>query len=312
MLSQNYVYVHLTYKLWIIWNNNRSIGCIVQVSASTCDLYTTNSEQIAMLLNDCWNLEINSIVPVWLFDTGLNLKRKKQLRLLFVDKLTAFPVSAINPNQTSVLKALNKPLLITENNLPKNPDNDKRMTFTLNNKQLVCLVQFNDFTSCQEFFSFLNDMTTNPKHADLFRRNDLEHVDSRNCKPLAESSKFSFMRSYKNHSQSLLSLTKLNQTAKGGNVSRKNSKRYSECIESEAVSFLSKPVNSGGRMKSSLTMDNLKIGSSIGGKLDKMSSCDRVRITGITKNCISNPCAFQHINSIKDGDKRAKAFVDYK
>ncbi len=195
--------------------------------------------------------------------------------------------------------------------MPKNPDNDKRMTFTINNKQLVCLVQFNDFTSCQEFFSFMNDMTKNPKHADLFSRNGPEQVDLHNSKTPAMSSKFSFMRSYKNHSQSLLSLTKLNQTTKGGNVNRKSSKRYSECIEIEAMSFSSRLVNTSGRMKSSQTMDNLKISSSTN-KLDKTSGCDRVRITGITKNCISNPCAFQHINSIKDGDKRAKAFVEYK
>ncbi len=259
-----------------------------------------------MLLNDCWNLEINSVVPVWLFDTGLNLKRKKQLRLLFVDRHTAFPISAINAHQTPELKALNKPLLITENNLPKNPDNDRRMTFTLNNKQLVCLVQFNDFSSCQEFFNFLNQMISSPNHSEMFKQNDPDYF-----KPCIESSKFSFMRSYKNHSQSLLSLTKLGQTPKNANVKKNNSKRYSECFESDTKSFLSKPLNADNQIKSSQTMDNIKIGSS-SSKLDKINNCARVRITGITKNCISNPCAFQHINSIKDGDRRTKEFLEFK
>lgn len=143
----------------------RSIGSIVHVSNCTCDLYTTTSEQVANLLNDCWNLEQNSIVPVWLFDTGLNPKRPKQLRLLFVDKSTAFPFQSLNSTES----VITKPVLINRLNRIKNPNsNEKRLTFTLNNKQLICLIQFYDLFTCKEFFKFYSDLETNPRHFNLF------------------------------------------------------------------------------------------------------------------------------------------------
>lgn len=282
----------------------RSMGCVVSVSPCTCDLFTTTSEHIANRLNDCWNLEISSIVPVWLFDTGLNPKRKKQLRLLFVDKCTAFPIGATQKttSTSSILNSFSKPILINESNLPKNPDNDKSITFTLNNRQIVCLVQFNCFTSCQSFFKFFTDLLCNPNYSKLF--NQPESLDFKS----ESSSRFSFIKTNKNHSQSLLSLTKLNQN--GPKISnQKKSNRHSELISS-SVNFTPDSLSGCNRMKSSQTWDSLKHLDAGSGKNDPKK--DRVRVTGITKSCISNPCAFQHINSIKDGDQRLKMFVNFK
>lgn len=298
---------------------------MVLVSPCTCDLFTTTSEQIASLLNDCWNLEVNSIVPVWLFDTGLNPKRKKQLRLLFVDRHTAFPIGATTSTPTTrnlksslLASALSQPILISELNMPKNPDNDKRVTFTLNNGQLVCLIQFYDFTSCQEFYKFFTDICDNPKNDGLFRQQQNELLMNQN-KPKCEK-RFSFMRSSKSHSQSLLALSKIPAFSKSTSISsNQKSKRYSEVIDSN-VQF---NIPSQG-IKSSQTWANLKeFGSSHGfarssrpdlnSEATKVEQAQpRVRITGITKNCISSPCAFQHINSIKDGDQRVKMLLDYK
>ena len=133
----------------------RSIGSLVHVSSCTCDFFTTTSEQIASLLGDCWKLEVSSIVPVWIFNTGFNPKRAKQLRLLFVDRHTAFPLTTKN-------------ILIDSLNQLQNPGNDKRLTFTLRNKQLVCLVQFFDFFSCQEFYKFYTNLTLSPRNVDIF------------------------------------------------------------------------------------------------------------------------------------------------
>ena len=153
---------------------------------------------------------------MWLFDTGLNPKRNKQLRLLFVDRHTAFPIGALQPaksNNPSILGTLlTKPILINEQNLPTTPGNDKRITFTLNNKQVVCLVQFSDFHSCQEFYNFLQDLTLNPKHASLFNQQNSDFIENYVKKTTdshnGNNSMFSFMRSYKSKSQSLLSLNK--------------------------------------------------------------------------------------------------------
>ena len=243
----------------------RSIGCVVQVSACTCDLYTTNSEQIANLLNDCWKLEVNSIVPVWLFDTGYNPKRPKQLRLLFVDRHTAFPIPHAN--------LINKPIQINYQNLLKNPNNDKRLTFTLKNKQLVCLIQFNDFFSCQEYYKFYKNLNNNPRYSDLFKPNESNENKMNQSNDALK----------KSQSRSMLSLSKISGNK---NTNRKN--RYSEVIGDE-VDF----VNSKQNLKANSTHLN-----------------EEVKVTGITKHCISNPCAFQHINSLKDNDQRVRLILD--
>ena len=243
---------------------------------------------------------------MWLFDTGLNPKRPKQLRLIFVDKHTAFPIAA-SSHQTSdqqspqMLSMFSQPILINHLNQLKNPDNDKRLTFTLNNKQLVCLIQFNQYTACQSFFKFYSDLAANPRSSYLFKPHECNVDDSRNMlqpkqKPNA------------NHSRSLLTLTKLPSNSK---MSNKKTNRYSNVIEGDLHDmpyYLSEC-----KMRSSQTCDNLiKYTSNQSTPNPDANNKERVRITGITKSCISNPCAFQHINSIKDDDHRVKLFINFK
>jgi hypothetical protein len=126
----------------------RSMGCIVQVATCTCDFLTTTSEQIASLLDNCWNVEAHNIVPVWLFDTGYNPKRCQQLRIMFVDRYTTFPTDKVP-----------EPIVINKINPIKMPKGqDKRLTFTMKNSQLVCLLQFHDLFSCQDFFRFYSQL----------------------------------------------------------------------------------------------------------------------------------------------------------
>lgn len=42
----------------------------------------------------------------------------------------------------------------------------------------------------------------------------------------------------------------------------------------------------------------------------RSSSKQLTSTTTITKHCISNPCAFQHINSLKDNDQHVKMLID--
>jgi hypothetical protein len=35
-----------------------------------------------------------------------------------------------------------------------------------------------------------------------------------------------------------------------------------------------------------------------------------IKIMAITKNCISNPCAFQHISSLKDDDQQIRFLIE--
>jgi hypothetical protein len=290
----------------------RSIGSLVNVSACTCDFYTTTSEQIANLLNDCWKLEMNSIVPVWIFDTGFNLKRTKQLRLLFVDRFTSFPLTQ-------------NPIIIDKHNQLKNPNNDKRLTFTLRNKQLVCLVQFYDFFSCQEFFKFYMDLSLNHRFSDLFiddsnlmiNTNNIKNYESIDCK-----------NSKTNKSKSMMSLNLTSDTTNNVIIRKSNnknvnnrSKRYSDYITMDTKFDANRiPV-----MKHSLTIDNIKQMGNKSSSLNSSSSNNStlfmkgssnstnenqsIQQTTITKNCISNPCAFQHINHISDSDQRVRFLI---
>lgn len=251
------------YEMKKIESMYRSIGALVYVSACTCDFYTTTSEQIANLLNDCWKLETNSIVPVWVFDTGYNPKREKKLRLVFVDRHTAFPITT-------------KPILINKLNQLKNPSNDKRLTFTLRNKQLVCLLQFYDFFTCQEFYKFYLDIAKSARNKDLFGELD------ENEEEMNENRK-------KNQSRSMMSLSRIPES----NRNKKN--RYSAMITSE--SSYGVLLESLSKSKSSKSINKLK------------EPPVQIQQTVITKHCISSPCAFTHINSIKDGDHQRVKFI---
>lgn len=91
------------------------------------------------------------MVPLWLLDTGYNPKRERQLRLMFVDRTTAFPL-------------VKKPIRVFQREQFKCPNGDKRLTFTLQNKQLVCLVEFADFLACHDFFKFYQDLIQNTRY----------------------------------------------------------------------------------------------------------------------------------------------------
>lgn len=139
------------FELHRIESMYRSIGSLVCVAASTCHLFTTTSEQIAHLLHDCWRLQAASTVPLWLLDTGYNPKRERQLRLMFVDRRTAFPL-------------MRQPIVIRARDQLRCPNGDqRRLTFTLQNKQLVCLIEFGDFLACHDFFKFYQDLLHNPR-----------------------------------------------------------------------------------------------------------------------------------------------------
>lgn len=270
----------------------RSIGSLVHVSPCTCDLYTTTSEQIANLLNDCWNMEQNAIVPVWLFDTGLNPKRPKQLRLLFVDKQTAFPYQSLSQTPSQIAPAA---VVLNAANKLKNPNsNEKRLTFTLNNKQLVCLIQFYDLIACKEFFKFYSDLETNPRHFHLFNESALLYEDLLSNHHQQQGSirfkSMSFRRKV-NQSQSMLTLSKTSDSLNRYTMARCGNEN--ENLNSKSSKFYK--LNSG-----SLTTGNLN---------QHLNDLE-IRITGITKNCISNPCAFQHISTLKNDDQRIRLLIE--
>ncbi len=143
-----------------------------------------------------------------------------------------------------------------------------------------------------------------------------------------------------NKSRSMLSLTRLSSAenySKGlrqadfpsgnsKNVNRpgsKNScsKRYSAYVGTEASVHLNALIDNNrlhepkrGLIKSSATTGNIKqldasfnLGNPIVASRQKPTPV--VQHTTITKSCISNPCAFQHINSLKETDHKVRILI---
>ena len=71
----------------------KSMCSIVNSAKCQAELHTTNLENLVKLLD--WKLQLSG-VPVWVFNTGLNPKRKKELTLVLADKKTGFAVWKLN------------------------------------------------------------------------------------------------------------------------------------------------------------------------------------------------------------------------
>ena len=283
----------------------RSIGSIVCVSPCTCDLFTTTSEQIANLLNNCWRLELSSLVPIWIFDTGYNLKRTKKLTLLLVDRQTAFPL-------------MTKPLLITDPFQFKNPNNDKQLTFKLshelnkkmtasrntnlseNSRHLVGLIQFLDFLCCHEFFKFYKEIVENPRNIEIF------YLKNEKGKKSSEKALSHSSMTLNNNMTMMRS-----SNASSDKASNKFNHRYSEYIpyninydqiSENGCSSLATTIKSNSTSMKTVVMQQPAHES----KTAKLKT-----IRTITKSCISSPCAFQHVNSVKsNNDQHIKLLIE--
>jgi hypothetical protein len=71
----------------------QSIGSNVYACKCSADVYLTDFDGIVRLLD--WTHEINGI-PVWIFNTGINPKRGKNLSIVMADKATGFALWQIN------------------------------------------------------------------------------------------------------------------------------------------------------------------------------------------------------------------------
>jgi hypothetical protein len=285
----------------------RSIGSLVCVSPCTCDLFTTTSEQIASMLSNCWKMEMSSFVPIWIFDTGYNLKRAKKLTLLFVDRQTAFPL-------------IQKPLLVTQMDQFRNPNNDKRLTFTLDQRQimpvasksstnqhvdlciseqkLVGLIQFSDFLCCHEFFKFYREIVESPRNFEMFAQAKNSMSGGKNAKNFSSS-----MLTLNNNSSSVLNR---NTGATTQNVSSAQAKKFNRYSEYIPYSINYDEIGRNGRVGSV---------SSVSGVLPppapEKPAVKLKAVRTITKSCISSPCAFQHVNSLKsNNDQHIKLLIE--
>jgi hypothetical protein len=71
----------------------QSFGSTISSSRCLAELYTTNLDGLIRLLD--WK-QITNGVPIWIFNTGLNAKRKKGLSLVIADQKSGFALWQLN------------------------------------------------------------------------------------------------------------------------------------------------------------------------------------------------------------------------
>ena len=113
-----------------------------------------------------------------------------------------------------------------------------------------------------------------------------------------------------NQSRSMMSLSKINETTTSqhnGTLQKNKGNRFSVLVNSNNLkcfddnSLVNKKI-SKSKMKTSVTTGNLRL-------LSGQPTVPITQQTTITKNCISNPCAFLHVNTLKDCEHRVKLIV---
>jgi hypothetical protein len=153
---------------------------------------------------------------------------------------------------------------------------------------------------------------SNPRNSCLFDAQQHAGLDrTKNY----QSSKFELLtnNSKKAQSRSMQSLNHLNGTIlptnnRLSNYINTNSVNYQEMMIIKNDNNDKSRTKNKSKMKQSSTVDDIKH-FNILHQNDNLKSQPVTIITGITKSCISNPCAFQHINSFKNGDERVKMLL---
>ncbi|CAF1055591.1 unnamed protein product [Rotaria sordida] len=112
-----------------------SVGTIVKSARSIARLYTTTTRQLINLEDWAWQ---QRGIPVWIYNTGANLKRTRQVRLLLAQHESCF---AIWSNLVSDQAELH---------LPK----DNYITCWLPESNLLVVLQFECNNACRLFFRY--------------------------------------------------------------------------------------------------------------------------------------------------------------
>jgi hypothetical protein len=149
----------------------RSIGTSVYTCKCSANLYSANAKDLTLLLD--WNYQFTG-VPILVFNTGVNPKRRKSLSLIIADKLTAFSLWKIDyitfendfqqPKSGHITFKYNNIGLINQNFNKK----DKKIATQVNESHKFFYLKFSNDHECDMFYDNLNKIRLNPNNKDLF------------------------------------------------------------------------------------------------------------------------------------------------
>ncbi|CAF3639688.1 unnamed protein product [Rotaria sp. Silwood1] len=127
----------------------QSIGTLVYVARSIATLYTSDFDAMANLRD--WK-KLYTGVPIWLFNTGMNPKRARNIRLIISELGSSFTLWDTVVNGASDVR-LPKPRHITLKSLETGT---------------VLALKFDDTSATDEFHQYFVKLSCNPRNADLF------------------------------------------------------------------------------------------------------------------------------------------------
>jgi len=135
----------------------RSMGTLVYVARSLATLYSSDFDAMANLKD--WK-KLYTGVPIWLFNTGLNPKRSRSIRLIISEFGSSFTLWDTIVNGASDVR------------LPK----ARHMTLKSLETGTILALKFDDTTATEEFHQYFVKLSCDPRNADLF---DLFNVKRR-------------------------------------------------------------------------------------------------------------------------------------
>ncbi|CAF1188492.1 unnamed protein product [Rotaria sordida] len=127
----------------------QSIGTLVYVARSIATLYTSDFDAMANLKD--WK-KLYTGVPIWLFNTGMNPKRARIIRLVISELGSSFTLWDTMVNGASDVR------------LPK----ARHITLKSLETGTVLALKFDDTNATDEFHQYFVKLSSNPRNGDLF------------------------------------------------------------------------------------------------------------------------------------------------
>jgi len=258
----------------------QSFGSTISSSRCLAELYTTNLDGLIRLLD--WK-QIVSGVPIWIFNTGLNAKRKKGLSLVIADQKTGFALWQLN-NLTHI------------NDLKWSKPG--HLTFKVYQNNLNEKLDHSSGASMAQSYSFDSSKIDEKKHSLKSRRFSFSNRSFRSSFSTNELGKFL---------QSQFSSSLSNENSNNEAFSFAAIKFHSEFECARFYDFyrnlsmnsqhddLFNPHYVQSRQQMQQQNEKLKCKPNI-----IKSLCKK-----INKHSISSPCAFHHINSLSVVDEES-------
>jgi hypothetical protein len=161
----------------------RSIGAQVFACRCLCDLYVTTAERLAKL--EDWMLFQHGL-PVWLLNSGTNLKRPSSFSLILAEHGSGFPIWQDSINEHSNIKQARA----------------QYITFRLSDRTTLAVLRFHDVNACKEFSSYYRTIRNDHRYRQIFTSH-LAHENHRSssCGSMMKNRR----KTYKNISKSSIS-----------------------------------------------------------------------------------------------------------